>query len=189
MRSDESAIRSRDRGSSWRPLAGPADPLAILPDPTQPFRTYAIDATSGFAVSADLGDTWTAANDGLTDRSVTTAAVDPLLGNVVLAATPSGVFRTDNGGESWERTGLALAATAFAFDTLSPGVAYAGTGVGVFRTADGGATWVPLNAGLADLGIATMAFDPGDGFLHVGTTSGVYDLDVRPRTPRILEPR
>jgi len=186
MRSDESAIRSRDRGSSWRPWAGPADPLAILPDPTQPFRTYAIDATSGFAVSADLGDTWTAANDGLTDRSVTTAAVDPLLGFVVYAATPTGVFRTDTGGESWELTSLRLPATAFAFDASSPGVVYAGTNAGVFRTSDGGATWMPLS-GLA--GILTLAVDPERGYLHAGTASGVFELDLRARSPRTLVAR
>lgn len=189
MGSDESVTRSLDGGRSWRVMGGLRAPLAILPDPTQPFRLYAIDAQTGFAVSADRGETWMAANEGLTDRFVTTAAVDPLLGNVVYAATPSGMFRTDSGGDSWERTSLGETATAVAFDAEIPGVVYAGTAGGVFRTSDGGITWRPINAGLPDLGILAMTIDPEAGFLHVGTASGVFDLDLRARSTRVLEPR
>jgi ligand-binding sensor domain-containing protein len=164
----------------------PSEPRAILPDPTQPFRLYAIDAVTGFSVSSDRGDTWVAANGGLTDPFVTAAAVDPLLGSVVYAATPTGVFRTDTAGESWELTSLRLPATAFAFDTSSPGVVYAGTDAGVFRTSDGGANWIPLS-GLT--GILTLAVDPERGHLYAGTASGVFELDLRARSPRTLEAR
>ncbi len=92
--------------------------------------------------------------------------VDPANANNIFAAGVSGgVWKTSNGGASWEKlddlmTNLAVCTLAFPHTnpaTLNTKVIYAGTGegyfngdsvrgAGIFKTSDGGSTWKQLPA-------------------------------------------
>lgn len=113
--------RSDDQGESWAPLG---DPLlgtvrTIAVDPEDPDRVYA--ATHSGVRSYD-GASWTShgaesglENDFFGRALFTTVAVDPRDGNIVYAGqnhsfrgASGGVFRSTDGGVSWENINLNL---------------------------------------------------------------------------------
>ena len=55
--------------------------------------------------STDNGAAWNPVNNGLTDTHIYGLAAHPTAANILLAATlEQGVFRSTNGGDSWQRT-------------------------------------------------------------------------------------
>lgn len=94
-------------------------------------------------------NSWTAVNNGLSNKSVKSLAISPLYttDKTIFAGTGAGIFKSTNGGENWSSTGL-TAGTVRAL-ALSPNfgtpdtatVAFAGTERGVFESTDTGATW------------------------------------------------
>jgi photosystem II stability/assembly factor-like uncharacterized protein len=84
-------------------------------------------------------------------------AIGPSPEGVVYAGTGSGIFRSDDGGESWRFSGLAgERVLSLAVDPRTADTAYAGIDAeepgsgGVFKTTDGGVTWIPVRVGLED---------------------------------------
>ena len=126
---ERGVFRSLDGGSTWErvlfggPLAGASD-LTI--DPLEPRILYATiwdvhrppwggrtQGTSGIFRSSDAGDTWTelTGNPGLPDTVIGKVGISASGGTagrvyVVIEAAPGhgGVFRSDDGGETWTKT-------------------------------------------------------------------------------------
>lgn len=90
-----------------------------------------------------------------------------------LAATDMGVFRTDDGGESWSKFGT-VGGRAFAVVALGDQV-FAGTENGVAVTGIAQASWQPL--GIASFKVLALAIDPNIGLngmmIIAGTDRGV----------------
>ena len=90
-----------------------------------------------------------------------------------LAATDMGVFRTEDGGETWSEFG-ALGARSFAVVALGDQV-FAGTENGVAVTGLAQASWQPL--GIAGFKVFALAIDPNVGLngmmIIAGTDRGV----------------
>lgn len=105
---------------------------------------------TGPAVATPEG-TWTA----LGPEGGNTVALAVASDGVVWAVTSrgDGLFRSRDGGASWQRTGENLEhfrVLAVAVDPVRPEIVYAGTAFGgIFRSTDGGSTWAPSNQGLA----------------------------------------
>jgi hypothetical protein len=104
---------------------------------------------------------------------------------VYAGTSGEGVFRSDNGGQSWVGVGSGLTnqvVTSLAVDPQVAAVVYAGTtGGGVFRTANGGASWTELNAGLTNQLVTALAVTPAGTCLHAGTQGGgVFDFAFGP---------
>lgn len=112
------------------------------------------------------------------------------------AATMAGLYRSRDGGKSWQRvgegsTGLFLTAVAvspaFAHDGMVLVVSLAGD---VFRSADGGHIWIRGNFGGRRLNISALEISPNfsrDGVTFVGTMAdGVFRSGDRGAT---WEPR
>jgi len=145
----------------------------------------------GVYKSTDGGKTW--ANTGLRDtRAIARIVVDPANADVVYVAaqghlwgpnTDRGVFKTTDGGKSWnkvlfvdENTG----ATDLILDPSNPQTLYAATyqrqrsawgfngggpGSGIYKTTDGGANWTKLTTGLPQgdkgrIGLSIYTTDP-----------------------------
>ncbi len=101
---------------------------------------------------------------------------DPQTPATLYAGTSLRVFKSTDGGASWNVTGLTgVGVFALAMDPLTPTTVYAGTGGGgVFKSTDGGASW---NAtGLTSVGVLALAIDSlTPTTLYAGTDpSGVY---------------
>lgn len=109
-------------------------------------------------------------------------AVDPRNSNVVyLGAAQGGVWKTTNGGASWQPLTddqPSLAIGALAIDPQHPDTIYAGTGeptpgldnyygAGILKTTDAGASWVQVGA--AEFG-----------------GMGISAITVNPRTPNVV---
>jgi len=104
--------------------------------------------------STDGGKTWQTlpGMHGKSIRAMAMFAGDP---KVLVAGALDGVFRTKDGGDSWERMSPANHADiknieSIAVDPKDPNVVYAGTWHLAWKTADGGANWQHINKGMID---------------------------------------
>jgi hypothetical protein len=118
---------------------------------------------------------------------LTSVAADPLR-DATLYAAAGGVYRSVDGGLTWQDMGLKGLHDATLLAT-SDGL-YAASGDLVFRSTDAALTWqqLPLPLAAADL-VTITALGPGaDGDLVVGTTRGVIVLAVPTPVPPAASP-
>jgi photosystem II stability/assembly factor-like uncharacterized protein len=202
---------TRDR---WQPGAGGLTCHSITLDKDDPNLLYIGISAAGVFRSEDGGETWTPANDGtgadfLEDNTfpevgqcVHKVLAHPGRPNRLWQQNHCGVYRSDDGGVSWDRLDANGLPSDFGFalalDPNDPDVAYvcpeegaenrvtSNGRLGVYRTTDGGASWELHADGLPEQAWAAvmregMAFD--DGGVYLGTQSGsVYALSTRDGT-------
>ncbi len=140
----------------------------------------------GVYKSEDGGATWRDSNDSSTSAAnVMALAVHPQDHNTVYAATLiGGIFKTTNGGQSWQAVNQGLAVMdvrALAIDPRNPLVVYAGTERGgIYKTADGGGSWRPISNGLdpqAPIGAVVVDTKSSQVLYAGGRETGVYRSD------------
>jgi photosystem II stability/assembly factor-like uncharacterized protein len=152
---------SRDGGRSWSD-AGP--PLAFAGwvvgtlrfDPNRPARLWAglwgIWGGGLVSFSDDLGKTWVSRATGLPQEPVYTIALVPGREGHLYAGTLSGVWGTEDGGESWRRLTADLPeaqkVTSLLVDPFQPDTVIAGTWRRAYRSDDGGRTWAGIFEGM-----------------------------------------
>jgi uncharacterized repeat protein (TIGR01451 family) len=178
---ERGVYRSDDAGASWRNWG--LDALTV------PHLTVASDGR--VVVAATWGDgvhrrersgvgwaDWLAVSGGIAreHRDVYAVVVDPADAATVFAATASGgVYRTVDGGGTWEQV-LSSPATAYAV-AVAPGrsVVYAGTGEGVYVSDAAGesGSWESVDVGTDGLAVRSLALG-SDGTVHLGTTDGPW---------------
>jgi ligand-binding sensor domain-containing protein len=91
-------------------------------------------------------------NTGLTHTAVNALAVDPAAPSTLYVGTWGGpLFKSANGGRSWEAAKAGLTGTNFAalvIDPSAPATLYAGTFHGVFKSTNRGESWEAVSTGL-----------------------------------------
>jgi photosystem II stability/assembly factor-like uncharacterized protein len=104
--------------------------------------------------STDAGKTWQALPDmrGKSIRAMVLAPSDP---RIVLAGALDGVFRSRDGGDTFERISPPNHTEiknieSLAVDPKDPNIIYAGTWHLAWKTADGGRTWHSIKKGVVD---------------------------------------
>ena len=111
----EGAFRSDDGGNNWlavneglpRDNNGSLNAQSLGLDPSDANVVYLGTGWgpfhgNGVFKSTDGGGTWTPANRGIVDYSITTLAVDPINPQVVYAGSGGGeLFKSVNGGQTW----------------------------------------------------------------------------------------
>ena len=179
------------KGLHWR-LVGPfrgGRSVAVAGDPASPLVFYFGAVNGGVWKTANAGQTWHNITDGRSDiSSVGAIALAPSDGNVIYVGTGeaqpredltygTGVYRTTDGGETWNSLGLAETeqVAAIRVDPRDPDRAYvAALGHafgpnperGVFRTVDGGKSWKKV--------------------LFLNDSTGAIDLSLDVNNPRVL---
>ncbi|BCS54462.1 hypothetical protein GSVR_27700 [Geobacter sp. SVR] len=147
--------RSTDGGASWLPVndgllyRGSPDyqvydiAYALAADPNNVQTIYAGTANDGVFKSTNGGNSWSAANNGLTGNAlhVYSLAINRANSQIIYAGTSSGVSKSTDGGSSWTEILGNLMINSLAIDPSHPLTVYAGTRNGVFKTTDGGSTW------------------------------------------------
>jgi photosystem II stability/assembly factor-like uncharacterized protein len=196
--------KSDDYGRTWNPIfddqptqsigaiaVAPSDPNIIYVGSGEGLHRPDLSVGNGIYKSTDAGKTWT--HLGLVDgEQIPALAVDPRDPNRVFAAVlghpygPSeerGIYRSTDGGQSWQRVISKDENTGgddVEIDPSNPDVVYAstwevregpwednnefnGSGGGLFKSTDGGSTWKPLTNGLPkDLSQIYVAIAPSD---------------------------
>jgi photosystem II stability/assembly factor-like uncharacterized protein len=136
-----------------------------------------------FLISEDAGHTWMRRTGTALDGwSVTDIVVHPANADQAWASTAgAGVFRTFDGGTTWQSVSNGLDTLVVACLTMNPQnpkVLYAGTvRFGMFKTEDGGVTWRLVTAGLnPNENIISIVIDPTrPNVVYAGSEfSGVY---------------
>ncbi len=196
--------KSVDAGTHWQPIfdqqpAQSIGAIAIAPSHAntvwvgtgETFIRSNISIGNGIYKSTDGGTTWRHMGLDKTGR-IGRIVVDPRDANIVFAAAlghcygpqqERGVYRSRDGGRTWERVLFVdenTGASEIAMDPRSPDVLFAGMwqvdiktwgrtsggpGSGLYVSRDGGTTWTRLNGrGLPDppLGKVAVAIAPSD---------------------------
>lgn len=158
--------------------AGFARERNTITSPTSPVPTGPV-----LYKSVDGGATFAAPIPGLSGLNVIRLIVDPENADIVWAATSNGIYKTVDGGTTWNLLG-ALGnkyITAIAIDPNNKNTIIVGEkDVGIRRSADGGITWPggPYNTGFKNPNpfITALAFDPdATGIVYASDLySGVY---------------
>jgi photosystem II stability/assembly factor-like uncharacterized protein len=97
---------------------------------------------------SDAGGAWSRLDLGIPSSAVQALAANPLQISTILAGTPDGLFRSDDGAQTWRAVLTGQSIIAVAFDTMIPSNVYAGTTAGFLRSTDGGLTFSASNQGL-----------------------------------------
>ena len=160
----------------------------IAIDPTDPSVWYVAVGSGGVWKTVNAGTTWTPIFDDQGSYSIGCIALDPNNPNVVWVGTGEnvsgrhvaygdGVYRSRDGGESWENMGLENSEHIgmIVIDPRDTDVVYvaaqgplwnSGGERGVYKTTDGGATW--------------------ERVLHVSDETGINEVHMDPRDPDVL---
>jgi uncharacterized repeat protein (TIGR01451 family) len=149
------------------------------------FTGSALQTRAGTPVqkSTDAGANWTASSAGITTSAVNGFAVAPSDSSVVYAATPVGVFKSTDGGASWQLTGQSNAAnapgstSAVVVDPTNANTIYAATLFSVYKSTDGGNIYALKNSGFSAFPtLRTLTVDPSSpSTLYAGSdSSGIF---------------
>ncbi len=198
--------RSDDGGATWESRrSGMPDALTdaytvpietVVEDPVVADRLLAFGGSQRLwqpatADGRDYGSVWESTDDGASWQRISeidggpiiTAAVYPTSETLLVATATSGVFRSSDGGRSWERSSAGLDHDVISDLSASPDgvVLLAALGAagpqepgGVFRSTDGGATWTAASDGLSRVGDQ-----------NVNRTSSYAQVVISPSDPEI----
>ena len=215
--------KSIDGGVHWKPIfddqtalsigslaVAPSDPNIIWVGTGEAFIRGNISIGNGIYLSTDAGETWT--NMGLENTGrIGRILIDPRDPNIVFAAAMGhcygpqperGVFRTTDGGKTWEKVLFVdenTGSSDIAMDPNNPRILYAGMwqllirtwgrrsggpGSGLHKSTDGGTTWNKLSGhGLptTTLGKIAVAIAPSDSkriYTLIETGDGIPKDDM-----------
>ena len=192
-------FRSVDGGRYWRRIdAGlPRDRLghvagavALAADPARSHTLFAASpASGGLYRSLDGGNTWHPANAGLPQEAVLGLAVTGSEPVRLYAATPSGLFISNDRAERWSLIGALPLQTPHKL-LVEP------TGAGqkmllvaadaLFRSTNGGVSWVGIDLPFAMPPISDAVFAAGPAYTHlfVASAGGPYWQKFTPASPQ-----
>lgn len=165
---------------------------------TNSSRCYSI----GVVKSTDGGNNWsiTGLAKEISDRNlISKIIVHPQNSNIVIAGTNKGIFRSSDGGESWENTNPYAYAQDMEFKPGNPNIIYAGDRSGIYISNDNGKNWEKIHplSGVRRVEVAVANTDAGyiyalctnnSGGLHsviLSTNSG-EEWSTQATSPNIL---
>jgi photosystem II stability/assembly factor-like uncharacterized protein len=204
-------FKSTDGGVHWRPVfdgqpvssigfvaVAPSDPNVVWVGTGEPNIRSNISIGWGVWKSTDAGRTWAKMGLDQTGR-IARIAIHPTNPDVVLVSALGhaygpqkvrGVFRTTDGGKTWEQVLFVdehTGANDVEFDPTNPRIVYAttwqlvihtwgrksgGPGSGIWKSTDGGATWQRL----AGNGLPAKSFGKSDLSVARSNPNRVYAL-------------
>ncbi len=167
---------SDDDGDSWRPVLPPARLDAMLVRKLSSIGTTLVAATqNGVFRQRTNEDTLTAIDDDSVEQRINAfAAMDNLLyASGSMGKEGSGLFRSDDEGDSWTRIATEEITRTVETIAVYGTRLYAGTsGSGVFRSNDKGDSWTSINDGLDEASATSIGTDGTK--LYAGTFTGVF---------------
>jgi photosystem II stability/assembly factor-like uncharacterized protein len=187
--SDGHVFFSSDEGQHWALLSrigtGQDDVVThIIIDPRDAKRLYASTWTlysggGGVYRSDDSGRSWKLI--GLAKETVRALAQAPTNPKLLIAGSLTGIYRSSNDGNTWEKITPnnhedLRNFDSLAFDPRDEKIIYAGTYHLPWKTTDGGKNWSPVVKGMIDdSDVMSIVVDPENpSNVHATACSGIY---------------
>jgi len=135
---------------------------AIATDKNDPDIIYAGMKNTGVYKTFDGGLSWEPANRGLTSMQVESLLIDSQNPTILYAGTLGGIFKTEDGGENWFRSGDG---TYLLMDWQDNSHLFVRDENGIYETSDQGISWETVYAlkQVCPGMIRSWAIHPGDG--------------------------
>ena len=178
---------STDGGKTWRLLVSLNKPLLTLDQLFVDSQDSNIIYVSGhrgklpggFFKSTDQGATWKESPELRSEaiHAMTQADDDP---NTLLVGTTSGVWMSNNKGDSWskiESATMPQGVNSMAIDPRKNSTIYAGTNWRPYKSTDGGKSWRLIKNGMIDdSDVFAITVDPRDPeHIVASACSGIYE--------------
>jgi photosystem II stability/assembly factor-like uncharacterized protein len=164
---------SLDNGGSWTLTPFPDGATSLSSDGS----TIYLGSSNKVFRSTDMGGTWNDVSTGLGHGGIIALLFD---GTNLFAGTPAdaaGIYRSTNGGTSWDPAadGLPIGSNIRSMISFG-GYVFAGTEAdGIYRSSDRGNTWAKTDAGnsLLNHGLV-LTFCAKENMLFAGAANGIY---------------
>lgn len=171
---------STDEGANWeiknRGLALQSSVNTVYGD-----SSYIYAGLSQFGVfrSDNLGETWTAANNGISESGLWINDIYEADGVLYAAALFEGIYISSNQGDSWtfKSNGLEGAAKRVAEITKLNNTLFLATPLGVYKSENNGDQWNPSSNGIPDDKTYSSDIVTKDNLLFVAALDGIYRSD------------
>ncbi len=165
------------QNGAWTNIGpSPAAVEAIALDPQGTGTIFIGSVAGGVRKSVDAGITWSIINAGLTNLSVQALTIDASGPQTVYAGTEGGLFKSGDGGATWQNTpAISGAIASVAADPHRSGVVYAGVfnnlaNGSIRKSIDGGVTWTTVFPTTA--AIFNITIDPANSDVIYAPTVG-----------------
>jgi photosystem II stability/assembly factor-like uncharacterized protein len=167
--------KTMDDGTTWKSMSKglivDSDIFSMYVDPDSPRLMY-LSACSGIYRSDDFGDDFRKVN-GIPSAARRTRAIvmDPAQSDTVYAGTTEGLYKTTNGGKTWQRTtpGDVIVNDVYIDPRNPQHVLLATDRSGVLASDDGGMTFEGSNMGYSQRQVAALLTDAKDpGTIYAG---------------------
>jgi photosystem II stability/assembly factor-like uncharacterized protein len=141
---------------------------------------FAGTTEGGIFRSTDNGESWVQSNNISKNTDfiplVSTNVTDFIAyENYLLAGTGSGVFISQDDGNTWKSVNIGLTnRNVTALVVTKEGEIFAGTSDGIFRSNNNGLSWNSVNRNLPNRNITALAVNPNNGEIFIGTRDGVF---------------
>jgi photosystem II stability/assembly factor-like uncharacterized protein len=221
-----------DGGVHWTPIfdgepvssigalaVAPSDPNVVWAGTGEPFIRSHVSMGWGVYRSTDAGRTWTKMGLDSTGRisRIIVHPTDPRTvyvaaeGHLYAPQPQRGIYRTTDGGATWERVLFvndSTGASDLVMDPDNPRILFAGfwqvevktwgrtsggAGSGIWKSTDGGTTWTRLTGNglptrpVGKIGLAMSAADPDRVYALIETGDGVPAVNIaQPDTGRLF---
>jgi photosystem II stability/assembly factor-like uncharacterized protein len=178
--------KSTDGGANWNVSStgipdSTNDVVAIAMSVTNASVLYAATGNDVYK-STDAGANWSKSSTGLPGLRITSIAIGSTSSSIVFAATfNGGVFKTSDGGATWNSAGLnTISVNNLLVDPSNANNIYAGTqGSAVLKSTNGATSWAQCsNAPYGD--VRELAVDPNNpATIYANTSDSLYKTPDR----------
>jgi len=182
---------STDNGANWSRYAqlGTAAEMVLDHVVIDPNNSRLVYVAAWNAQSPNNGDLFRSTDGGrnwetiseLHGKSIRALALAPSDSRILVAGALDGIYRSRNGGDTWERISPENHAEiknveSIAVDPINPNIIYAGTWHLPWKTEDGGKSWHNIKKGVIDdSDVFSIVIDPANpASIFMGACSGMY---------------